>query len=122
MTGHPEPEKAYKSTKATGFIKKPLERAQFLNFMQRTMQVISVGKRAESVLMQANERLSYSLQWSADVDAILRTHKLATATSNEAKVADDIVRSAPHRAVNADAQAKLLALYGVTISSPPEAK
>jgi CheY-like chemotaxis protein len=58
MTGHPRPEEVYKATPAHGFIKKPLERAYFLDFMQRTIHVISVGKRVASKVMRTNEYLS----------------------------------------------------------------
>ena len=76
MTGHPEPEQAYKATKATGFIKKPLDRAYFLEFMKRTIQVVSTGKRAASAVMHANQRLSSSMQRYEDVERLLRTQKL----------------------------------------------
>jgi DNA-binding NtrC family response regulator len=76
MTGHPEPEQAYKATHATGFIKKPLDRAWFLDFMRRTIQVISAGKRVVERVMQVNERLSSSMKHQADVEALLRAAKV----------------------------------------------
>jgi DNA-binding NtrC family response regulator len=72
MTGHPEPEKAYKSTQATGFIKKPLDREWFLDFMGRTIQVISVDKRVMERVMQVNEVLSSSMKRQADVEVLLQ--------------------------------------------------
>ena len=76
MTGHPEPEQAYKYTQATGFIKKPLDREWFLDFMRRTVQVISAGKRVVERVMQVNERLSSSMKHQADVEVLLRAVKV----------------------------------------------
>jgi CheY-like chemotaxis protein len=58
MTGHPEPQKVYKTTQATGFIKKPLDRAYFLEFMHRTIHVISVGKRATATVTWVTQHLA----------------------------------------------------------------
>jgi CheY-like chemotaxis protein len=71
MTGHPEPEKAYKATQATGFIKKPLDREQFFAFMRKTILVMSVGKKAMDRVMQANECLSSSMQRQAELARFL---------------------------------------------------
>lgn len=65
MTGHPEPQKVYKDTQATGFIKKPLDREQFLDFMRRTIQVVEISKRAT---MRAREALSSSLKRQQDLE------------------------------------------------------
>ena len=72
MTGHPEPEQVYKNTQATGFIKKPLDRANFLEFMKRTTEVISTNKKVMSTVMHANEILSSSRQQQADIVARLQ--------------------------------------------------
>jgi hypothetical protein len=71
MTGHPRPEEVYKATPANGFIKKPLERAYFLDFMQRTIHVIAVGKRVASKVTRTNEYLSSVARRHADVDRLL---------------------------------------------------
>ena len=58
MTGHPEPEKVYRDTQATGFFNKPLDRAYFLDFMKRTVRVISVNNRVTSTIDKASECVS----------------------------------------------------------------
>lgn len=73
MTGHPEPQKVYKDTQATGFIKKPLDREQFLDFMRRTIQVVEISKRAT---MRAREALSSSLKRQQDLEARLQPSEL----------------------------------------------
>ena len=78
MTGHPEPEKAYKSTQATGFIKKPLDREWFLDFMRQTVRMISADKRVKERARQVNERLSTSMKHQADVEVLLQTAKFYT--------------------------------------------
>jgi len=78
MTGHPAPETAYKTTLATGFIKKPLDREWFLDFMHRTVKVVSVGKRAVAIVMQTNECLSSSMKRHADVEVLLQIMKASS--------------------------------------------
>lgn len=72
MTGHPEPERVYKDTEATGFIKKPLDRGAFLAFMQRTIDVVSMGKKAVSTVVQAKQHLSSSRQMQPQVARLLQ--------------------------------------------------
>jgi two-component system nitrogen regulation response regulator NtrX len=76
MTGHPEPEQVYKATQATGFIKKPLDREWFLDFMRRTLQVISAHKSVVERVVQVNECLSSSMKHQADVEVLLRAAKV----------------------------------------------
>jgi len=71
MTGHPEPEKVYKTTQATGFIKKPMDRGWFLDFLRRTIQVISADKTVVERVMQVSEHLSSSMQRQAEVTRFL---------------------------------------------------
>jgi CheY-like chemotaxis protein len=85
MTGHPEPQKVYTDTQATGFIKKPLDREQFFAFMRETMRVISVGKKAMGIVMQANERLSSSKQRQAELARFLEAKLPALAPTKEVK-------------------------------------
>jgi len=66
MTGHPEPEQVYKDTQATGFIKKPLNRANFLEFMRRTIEVMSIGKEVVSTVVQTKALLSSSRERQAE--------------------------------------------------------
>lgn len=76
MTGHPKPEQAFKDTCATGFLKKPLNRAYFLDFMRRTIQAVAAGKRAMSKVVQANDHLSCSMKKQAAVERLLRAKAL----------------------------------------------
>lgn len=82
MTGHPEPEKAYKSTEATGFIKKPMDREWFLDFMRRTVQVISVDKRVKDRVKKANECLSSVMKRQADVEVMLLQSRKPSSSSS----------------------------------------
>ena len=71
MTGHPEPEQVYQATQATGFIKKPMDRGWFLDFLRRTIQVISADKTVVERVMQVSEHLSSSMQRQAEVTRFL---------------------------------------------------
>jgi CheY-like chemotaxis protein len=72
MTGHPRPEEVYKHVGATGFLQKPLDRTFFLDFMRRTIQSVSMGKKAVSQAIRASEQLSSSMQRHADVEHFLQ--------------------------------------------------
>jgi CheY-like chemotaxis protein len=85
MTGHPEPEKAYKTTHATGFIKKPLDREWFLDFMKRTIDVISIAKTVDSIALRAEARLSASMQRQAEVTRFLEAQASALIRTKEVK-------------------------------------
>jgi len=85
MTGHPEPQKAYKDTQATGFIKKPWDREQFFAFMRETIRVMSVGKKAMDRAIQANERLSSSMQRQAELARFLEAKLPAPIPTKQVK-------------------------------------
>ena len=76
MTGHPEPERAYKETEANGFIKKPLDRAYFLDLMERTIQVLSVTRRVVSSVRKARAVVSSADQQCLKVHRFLQDQRV----------------------------------------------
>jgi len=73
MTGYLYPESVCQSAQATGFLRKPLERGNFLDFMRLTNQVVSVGKRAMDRVRRTNEGLFSFRQHQAELEALLQS-------------------------------------------------
>jgi hypothetical protein len=62
----------------------PLDREWFLDFMRRTIRIISVGKKATDRAMQASEHLSSSMQRQAKLTRFLEA-KLPTLLPKQVK-------------------------------------
>ena len=75
MTGHPEPHTVFHNADANGYLKKPLERTEFLARIKSTLHAISLGKQAHTLARNALEALRLSKQRHDDMVLTLRNKR-----------------------------------------------